>query len=264
MREHLDRGRLQAYLDGELDAVARQAATRHLETCERCRESLEAVEACSRVVREILEAVDPLPPDPRVILWQVRRRQAVSRARARRRRTAVAASLILLVGAGLAAAAPGSPIRDWWESRWNEPMVAPDVTPADVGTFDETQISVLPLDGAVLVSLESAGPGSPLEVEVADVDRVTVTAPSGARFETGAGHVQIDAADSVGGEIRIELPGRARSEVRVAGQLYVVVEDGQVERPGPEPSRSADGILRFEFAPGSGSSDDGTSAVPGG
>lgn len=247
MREHLDEGALQAYLDAELESGEREAASRHLEACAGCREELDALKRLGPAVRQALEAADPQPPHPGAILWEIRRRRAAGRARAHRRRTAAVASLIVLLGAGLASAAPGSPIRDWWESRGAPTAVEPATLAGERAVEEAIEVRVLPAGGEILVSIHAMPPGSSLEIAIADAERAVVSAPAGVRFETGEGRVRVDAEGVAAGAIRVDLPGNARSEVRVDGRTYAIVADGELGQPGLEPFGSVDGVLRFEI-----------------
>ena len=263
MNTHLDEGTLQSWLDRELGPDARDAVDRHLDACMRCRGTLEDLRALEPRVRRALADLDEVPRDPGAVLWELRRRRAASRARAHRRRLTAAASILLLVGAGIAAASPGSPIRDWWDGRAapeEPPVPALDEAPA-VAT-DRAAVSVRPGPEGIIVSLTSLAPGSELEVSVREGERATLNAPAGIRFETGTGRVGADATDAGPGSVRVELPARGQAELRVDGEPWVIVTGGEIRLPGPTAREVRDGSVRFHIpADGGGNGDpDGTSS----
>jgi len=96
--------RLDAWLDGRLDAAERRELEEHLAACARCRDQLAALEAAREAVREALET-PPLPPGLEVrILDRLDREDAERRSAPAAPPRWPAAGRWLPVAAGLAAA----------------------------------------------------------------------------------------------------------------------------------------------------------------
>jgi anti-sigma factor RsiW len=94
---HVEEGRLQALLDGELDEVSAADARRHIDGCAECRGQLEELRRDEQLLASVLPSIDhPVP-----------------RMRAPRRRPLrwAAAIALFLLAAGTAYAIPGSPVR---------------------------------------------------------------------------------------------------------------------------------------------------------
>src|SRR5262245_41048540 len=85
-RMHLDDGRMQRLLDGELSPSEETAAREHVASCTECRERVEAMKKDAATAAELFQKLDqPEPPiDFLAILEEVRRRGQAERLTRRR------------------------------------------------------------------------------------------------------------------------------------------------------------------------------------
>lgn len=249
MSGHLEEGRLQAYLDGEL-ADAREVEA-HLDACPECRARVEELHRLGERADRALARLETGRPDVEAALWEVRRRRAARRAGAHRRRLAAAAVVVLTLGAGAAAAMPGSPIRGWieaWLAPTEEPVPAavPAVDPAAVP--EDAGVLVDLVDGAVTVRFHGVPAGALLEVRFVEGARAGVYAPSAARFETAAGRVDVH-LEGDGDVLRVELPrDAARAEVLVEGESVFRWAEGRTILPGPHPAETLEDGVRLRIS----------------
>jgi hypothetical protein len=226
MTRHPEEGTLQAYLDGEVAPGLREELAEHLEICGACRLRLGELAGLAGILQDALPLIDSPAPELDSARWAVRRERISRRTGIQRRRLSAAASIALLFGVGLAAAVPGSPIRGWWEARGGEES-AIVVGPLSAGDEELVQappapapaaVSVAPVGGRVSIQLEGVPVDAGVEVELIEGMRGWVTAPVGARFESGAGRIHA-ALGGLTGEIRVELPvGAPGSELWVNGE----------------------------------------------
>jgi anti-sigma factor RsiW len=201
---HPHPGMLQASLDQELEPVDETLLREHLAGCPFCRASLADLESAARFATAALSELDAgVPAGDRIALdkarWEVRRRRASGRGIGVRRSAAAAAMLVLVAG-GAAAALPGSPLRSFFAGIGAAPEGAGSAaaTMSSGAVAGTAGVAVGFRDGAVHIALESAPPGTPIELRVVEGDRVEVLAPEGARFGAGAGSVTIDLAGVAG------------------------------------------------------------------
>ena len=254
MIQHPAEGTLQAYLDGEIQSEPREAVYRHLDGCRECRDALAGLDAIAvATTRELapLGAVDSSGSIADAARWEVRRAVARRRSHANRRRVAAAASVVLLVGAGWAAAMPGSPIRGWLAGGSpSEPAMESDQQLTGAVTTPRTGVSVPSLEGRVSVSFDGVGQETWIEVRVALAQDTQVSAPVGARFETGAGQVNVDMG-GLGGDLIVEFPdGATLAEILVDGRLVFRRAGAEVSYPGPVPVPTNMGSTRLQVGGG--------------
>jgi len=113
----LPKGRLRAYIDGELDAAEREAVERHVAGCERCKDAARLA-ATAEATRSCLDVLAPeAEPDlERAVVRSRELRQRGAHTRDERsltmrdrltRRPALAIGLVLVLLAGLLSFAPG-------------------------------------------------------------------------------------------------------------------------------------------------------------
>src|SRR5918995_1770224 len=119
---HLDEEQVQRALHRELRPDARSAVDDHLSTCPECRSKLLQAESEESWVLERLSTLDHVPPPVTV-------GSVMARARRSAAWTRLAAGIILALGAaGVAYAAPGSPLPG--ALRRIVHLIAPDRKPA--------------------------------------------------------------------------------------------------------------------------------------
>jgi anti-sigma factor RsiW len=264
MTHHPEEGILLALLDGELSLDEDRAIRAHLAACASCTGDVAALED-SRV--RVSVALGGWDPAPRVaaaraaLLTRLQEAEGTGRGRGappahpaitplsprpERRRPAgaprypawlraAAGLLVGVVGVG-ASTLPGSPVRDWWESRGETEEAA---TAAVAGTVDlppasspsEVGVFVVPEQGQVRIDLAGLPGGALVRVEWMDAGVVGVHALDGARFETGPGRVH---AVVERGGVRVELPRDLRGvTLWVNGERYLVEAGGRREILGP-------------------------------
>lgn len=254
MTEHIEEGRLQAWLDGELPTGERGAVAAHLASCSACRAVHRELEAVQADTTEALGMLDVRAPDVDGALWEVRRRRARRRSGGHRRGMAAAAAVVLLVGGGAALAMPGSPLRSWIDagSDPGSPSApVPEVrTEADEGAALGVTVDLL--DGSIEVAFLEAPPGMVLEVEPTSERRAGVFAPPASRFRTAPGRVEVRVSGP--GEIlRVRVPSSARgAEIRVNGEVVARVRDGDLILPTGAARDTLDARVRVRI-PGSDS-----------
>lgn len=249
MMTHIDEGRLQALIDGELRLDERHRVERHLASCDGCRAELELLRALSG---RFSEAIAELPRLARSrehgVGWPARSPSAVVRAMLPR-----AAAILLFAGAAASATIPGSPVRRWLGME-GAPATVAEAGPAgsdqeapaaaiEAEAF-ESGVSVEAADGAVEIVLRDAGGDLRVRAMLVDGTRAGVYAAGEAassRFLTGAGRIEVLSARA--GELRIELPRDvAVATVVVNGREYLRKQDGRLDLRVGEPDGPADGI----------------------
>jgi hypothetical protein len=241
---HPNDGYLLAWLDGELEPEEGTGVREHLESCAECRGRADILrresEGFSRAVLVLDEQATGLAdPGPLPIA------AAMSVGGTHRLRTtgwslARAAGLVLVAAGAAAALVPGSPVRVWLEGLGADespgalaPAVTALETEVETGAAVEpttAAISVEPLEGSVLISLQGFGRNSNVHVRLTDARRASVRVegrPEVPRFVTGPGTLEVIGARE--GEIWVELPRSTRDAViRADGDDVVRVEDGQL------------------------------------
>lgn len=244
---HIDEGRLQAFLDGELHLDERRRAELHLQTCGDCLQELEAMRGRAARFTTAMEALDHAPRGrEHAIGWP-----RSGRMEAIRRYLPHAAVLLLFVGAGASATVPGSPVREWLVGLGDAPAVievgqtpAPDaIATPPAPERVEAGVSVEAADGAVQVLVHDA---AELRVRATLVDgtRAGVYAAGGAaegRFVTGAGRIEV--LGPTGGELRIEIPrGTATASVKINETEVLRMQDGRFDLSAADADLDAAGV----------------------
>lgn len=244
---HIDEGRLQAYLDGELLLEERWNAERHLEECEACRRELATQEARAAEFTRAVERLDGVPHAREYAIgWP-----KAKRGRDLRRILPRAAVLLLFVGAAASATVPGWPLRQWIDQLTPESDETTSPSSADQSTAPadapiataEAGVFVEAVDGRVEVVLSD---GRDLRVRTVLVDgtRAGVTTTggvAGARFRTGAGRIEV--IDAAQGEVRIEIPRAAEvATVMINGDVVLQMEDSRLDLSTDLPRLDSAGI----------------------
>jgi hypothetical protein len=244
---HLDDERLQRLLDRELGSEAEASIRGHLAGCEPCRAQVTAAERETAEVRRLLPFLDhPLPrlepgdamrPRGRGLVWGRR-----------------AALVFLVLGlAGVAYAAPGSPVAAWVRSIATllRPAPAPPAPPSTTQVRSENPgssgIAVSPGERLAIV-LPSPPRGGLVYVSLGDSADVVVRVVSGtASFSSGIDRLVVETADS-SAVFRIVLPRSAsRVEIRAGASRLFLKEGPRISAStGPR----ADGVYALRIPPG--------------
>jgi hypothetical protein len=208
---HLDDERIQRLLHGELGAVETETRL-HLAQCDACRDLLEAARVDEARIFGLLASVDHEPPaiDPGVVFG---RRSRVAGQWGRR----AAAILIGAAIAGVAYAAPGSPVPRILERlirQGDEVQSRPPAPEAGSRPPGGGGIAVEPTDGLV-IELATAGQDAVATVALSDGAEVEVRAVEGtATFSSDPGQLRV--LSSGGARLEVLIPRSAASvEVRV-------------------------------------------------
>jgi len=225
---HLDETQIQRLLHGELARAGELAAHEHLERCDACRERVSAAEREEAEVFALLGAVDHRVP-------AIGAQAIAVRARARgNRRLPWAAGIVVTLGiAGVAYAAPGSPLPRLVSAltAWVQPkpeLSARPAPPPSAPASTVAGVAVVPGDRLLIVFTSSQVEGA-AHVRLTDSAEVVVRAPSGAAtFSSDTNRLVIDNRDGVGSfEIRIPRAS-PRVEILVDGAPRFLVERGVV------------------------------------
>jgi anti-sigma factor RsiW len=238
---HLDDELLQRLIDRELSPEAADPVRGHLETCAACRDRVARAGREEVEIGRLLQLLDhPAPP--------VTPDRIAARVRPRRLRGIRWAAMLLLAAglAGVAYAAPGSPLRAWITSL-RQPTEAPLGPSVPAGEPPRSQdsglagIAVPPGTRLVLQFASRQEAGAAVVTLAATATEVTVRAPAGAAtFVAGPDSLLIDNRGA-GAGYAIEIPADApRVEIRLAGTRIflkdgatVMTPDGRVAGPGP-------------------------------
>jgi hypothetical protein len=218
---HLDLEQLQRLVDGELSPAAERPAREHLAACAECRGREAEIARQEAEVSALRRLVDHAAPrvDVQTLV-----------ARARRRRFGGmpwAAVVLLALGvAGVAYAAPGSPLRKWAHAvavwlRGETPQ--PEASGAG--------IAVAPGQNLIILFTSTQREGS-ARVSLTDGADVVVRAPVGAAtFSLAADRLVIDNKHSWA-SFEIQIPRAARRvEIRVAGARRFLKDGPTVTAP---------------------------------
>jgi len=242
---HLDDERLQRLLDRELAAEAEASIRGHLAGCEPCRAQVTGAERESAEVGRLLPLLDdPLPlleagdvmrPRGRGLVWGHR-----------------AALVFLALGlAGVAYAAPGSPVNAWVRSIATLLRPAPARTPAPpapAASEDPETSGIAVSPGERLAIVLPSPPGGGLAyVSLGDGADAVVRVVSGkASFSSGIDRLVVETSDS-SAIFRIVLPrGASRVEIRVGGSRLFLKEGPRIRASaGP----GTDGVYALRIPP---------------
>jgi hypothetical protein len=223
---HLDEERLQRLLDGEMDGAAASSARTHLDSCDACRGQVAAAERERAEVTLLLGRLDcPIPllsPDD-----VMARAGSAGLGWARR-----AAVVILGLGlAGVAYAAPGSPLPGWLRTLTGQADRAQETPPAGPrapAQADESVVSGIAVaPGSRLVIVFPSPPaGARAQVSLSDTSEVVVRALTGrASFSSGTDRLVVETADSAAA-FQVVVPRTAPSlEIR-AGETTLFRKHG--------------------------------------
>jgi hypothetical protein len=238
---HLDDELVQRLIDRELSPASAGSVRAHLDGCAECRDRVARAAREEVEVSGLLRLLDH--PAPTVTLDEIAGRDRLRRPRGMR----WAAILLLAAGlAGVAYAAPGSPLRAWIMSltRPAEVPIAPSAPAGEpVRSQDSGLAGIAVQPGARLVlQFASRQEGGEAVVTLAvKAKEVTVRAPAGAAtFVAGPDSLLIDNRGSDAG-YAIEIPADAPIvEIRLARTRIFLKDgstltslDGRVRGPGP-------------------------------
>jgi hypothetical protein len=228
MNEHMDPGRLQAWLDGELPPADETSVSNHLKGCPVCRDAVRDLEALGAAASGAISLLDPPSPDLEAALWEVRRRRARARATSHRQRLGAAAVVVLLLGAGAAVAMPGSPLRSWIEGVSEAEMAPAPSHGTETATTSALGVTVDLLNGSIVVIFHDVPEGMVLELEPVAEGRTGVYAPAASRFRTAPGRVEVTVSGP-GDVLRVRIPDNAReAEIRVHDRVVARVAEGNL------------------------------------
>jgi hypothetical protein len=233
---HIDEGRLQAWVDQELQLDERRKVDRHLASCEACRSELGALQSLSAHFAGAVEQLDEAPRRPQRATGLPRR----TGSELFRRILPRAAVLLLFAGAAASATIPGMPVRDWLDAaRERTPpaqLATPEAvepTPVAADAPIEAGVSVEAAEGAVDIVIREASRDLRIRAKFVEGTRAGVYASgdaSSGRFQTGVGRIEVSNARS--GELRIELPlGAAMATVIVNGREVLRQQNGRIGLP---------------------------------
>jgi len=243
---HLDDERLQRLLSGELEPRVEASIRGHLATCEPCRVQLTAARREASEASRLLGLLDdPVPRlDPEDVMHASRRVLGWGRR---------AALVFLGLGlAGVAYAAPGSPVPGWLRSLATPARPAPTRAaaiaprPTQSGDAGVSGIAVSPGERLAIL-LPSPPTGASAYVSLSDTADIVVRVLSGkASFSSGIDRLLVETADSTA-VFRILVP-RAASRVEIrAGGSRLFLKQGARITASTEPS--AGGVYALRVLP---------------
>jgi hypothetical protein len=223
---HLDEDQVQRLLHGELGSSS-EAARAHLAACVACRERVAVAQREEADVFGLLTAVDD--PVPSVDAAVIQKRARAPDAR----RLSWAAGIVLALGiAGVAYAAPGSPVQRWVTALVGRLRSGPGVTqqapPTRASPLGMAGVAVDPGHN-LLIAFTSTQTAGDVLVRMTDSTQVVVRAPSGsATFSSDADRLVIDNGAG-SGTFEIDLPRSApRVEISVRGMRRFLKEGHRV------------------------------------
>jgi hypothetical protein len=226
---HLGDEEIQRWLHGEIDGVARSEAARHLEGCSTCRQRLEEAGRDEAEIFALLSAVDHPAPKVSPDILMVSRSATASWIRR--------AALIALAvgGAGVAYAAPGSPVPDWIRSigavlanRPASPVAAPE-PPSPSDAAPTGGIAVAPHDRFSIRFASEQARGTAAVTLYDGPDIVARSVNGVARFMTDVDRLTVSNEGSAA-DYDIQVPRNATwVEVRVAGRRLLLKRGADVE-----------------------------------
>lgn len=241
---HLDDERLQRLLHGELEPGAETSIMGHLATCDPCRDQLTAARREAADVSRLLGLLDdPIPRlDPEDVMHPGRRVIGWGRR---------AALVFLGLGlAGVAYAAPGSPVPGWLRSLATRARPAPTRSapiapqPAQSGDAGAAGIAVSPGERLAIV-LPTPPAGASAYVSLSDTADVVVRVVGGkASFSSAIDRLLVGTPDSTA-VFRILVPRTAfRVEIRAGGSRLFLKHSGRITASA-EPSSDGVYVLRI-------------------
>jgi hypothetical protein len=211
---HLNDEQIQRLMHGEMDAAARETASRHIAECHECARALAEAEREEAVIFDLLEAVDheATVVDAARVAIPTRTHSTVWVRRA-------AGIVVVAALAGAAYAIPGSPLPALVKriaSLMTGPTPPATVDAPTPGAPVTSGIAV-PAGENFVIEFASPQDNGSMTVTLTDDTMVRVRAIGGtAAFTTDVGRLDIGNAGS-SADYEIELPRRARwIEIRVA------------------------------------------------
>ncbi len=242
---HLTDEQLERLADNEVSEAQRLALAGHLVGCAECRAREAAAMAGAESLSRLLGLLDH--PVPGLTAGEVIRRASTPSVRAGRWAAAVLLSLAL---AGVAYAAPGSPLPGWlgavraWIAR-EQPTPSPG-QPEPAPEPGGAGIAVLPGEHLV-IRLQPAPRDGTLRVRLSDGAEVAVRTTGGAAgFLTGTGQLVIEArAEPI--HLEVDIPRSAASVEIVAGGRSLLHKAG--ERVTSQATSTPDGTYLLLLGP---------------
>lgn len=240
-----DEGLLQAYLDDELSSDDRVLVESKLEADPLWAVALDELKDASGLLRRGLEVQDAVAPSHAPPPWIGVLRGRVRSSPARFPLGRAAAVAALFVGA-VASGLPGSPVRAWFADQFAQetmepavaatPEAAPTATAPSEGP-DEVGVRVSTPGGSLDVTLPGLPGGTELWVRLDGGREPGVYGPTGTRFRTRDGRVEVL---EVTGTVRIDLPPTiTRATISVGDAVYLIKDGTQLDARGPVSSQSA-------------------------
>jgi hypothetical protein len=233
---HLDEERLQRLLDGELDGGAASSARAHLDSCDPCRAQVAAAERERAEVERLLSRLDG--PVPALSPYDIMTRAGSAGLGWARRAAVVLMGLGL---AGVAYAAPGSPVPAWLRALTGRADRAHETPPTgrqDSVQTREPAVSGIAVDPGprLVIVFPSPPPGARAQVSLSDTGGVVVRALTGrASFSSGVDRLVVETADSAAA-FQVVVPRAAPwLEIR-AGETTVF------RKHGPRLTTAADSV----------------------
>lgn len=245
---HIDEGRLQGFLDGELHLDERRRTELHLQGCSLCQAELEEMRGRAAHFSAAMEVLDRAPRGrEHAVGWPQR-----SRWTAARRYLPRAAVLLLFAGAAASATVPGSPVRGWLEELAGSESAAPAPEGAAeapqrgvaaVAERAEAGVSVAPVNGSVQVLVRGAA-GVQVRAALVEGRHAGVYAfgeAADTRFLTGPGRIEVIGAAA--GELRIEIPRAATTaSIRINEREVLRKNNGELNLGVSDPALESAGV----------------------
>lgn len=227
---HPDASTLLSYADGELPSAERASIRQHLTACEACGAVVQEAEWGRDEIDMLLRAVDhsPAPVSAATVVRRVRRAETRRTSSLRR-----AAGIVLaLIAAGVAYAAPSSPVRAWIREWVRAPATAESSRPVDVSARELQNVMAgiaVPAGESLVIQFAAPQQSGAIRVTVVDSTTVVVRAPqAAATFSSSEGRLLIDNAGSTA-SFDIQLPRSAPSiEIRVGDRSLLSSRGGQL------------------------------------
>ncbi len=256
---HVDEGTLQAWIDDALSEVELKAVDAHVAACATCAAEARTLRELAQRATECLSGVGE-PPVADLATFAALRRRARRPAVTRGLSAGLArAAMLLLALAGVVAAAvPGSPLRQWLEDAFGGetvPAPAPQEEPASV-TPESTPVAAPAAEqeigpavaleaGRITIRLLALHPSVAVRVLVADEAEASVLYSSSnrdARSTSASG--RIDLANVNQGRVTIVIPRAAvEAMVEVNGSAWWQKVGTEVRILGPGSAVPGEGTV---------------------
>ncbi len=256
-----EEGLIQAYLDDELSDEDRRELEDRFDREPGWAGALRVANARSEELSRALALLDERPASDAAPAWistlSGRGGRAAPPAHPSRSVPwARAAILVLVFGGALAAGLPGSPVRAWLsralETSPAQPdaaatAAAPEASPSADVRAGEVGVRVSAQLRSVRVEMPALPAGAEVQVRLVDGGAAGVFGPTGTRFRTNDGRVEVLNPEQV---VRVELPRElTEATITVGGQVYLRKIAGRIEVSGPVADSTG---TEIRFRPGSG------------